>query len=88
MFRSHENCKRYEYVSVELQTPLTTPANNQAQVKSGHRFVLDSSNETHPFDWYNAYIDLDVKLTKMDNTGYGAADNAALVNGPQSYRSG
>ena len=84
MFRSSEHCKRYEYVSVELQTPLTNPANNQAQVKSGHRFVLDSSNETHPFDWYNAYIDIDFKLTKMDNTGYGAADNVAIVNGSHS----
>ena len=27
--RSSEYCKRYEYVSFDLQTPITQPANNQ-----------------------------------------------------------
>ncbi|PFX30088.1 Complement C1q and tumor necrosis factor-related protein 9B [Stylophora pistillata] len=32
-------------------------------------------------DWHNAYFEMDFKLTKMDNTTYGAADAAAIING-------
>ncbi|PFX13109.1 Pulmonary surfactant-associated protein D [Stylophora pistillata] len=32
-------------------------------------------------DWYNAYFEIDFKITKMDNTTYGAADAAAIING-------
>ena len=79
-FRSSKHCKRYEYVSFDLQNPITLPANNQLQKKSGYRFVVDSSSETHPFDWYNPYLSADWKITKMDNTGYGANDRVATVN--------
>ena len=80
-FGSSEYCKRYEYVSFDLQNPITTPVNNQLQKKSGYRFLVDSSSETHPFDWYNAYFEVDFKITKMDNTGYGGADQAGVING-------
>ena len=79
-FRSSQYCKRYEYVSFDLQNPIRTPANNQFEKKSGYRFVVDSSGETHPFDWHNPYFSVDWKLTKMDNTGYGANDRVATVN--------
>ena len=79
-FRSSKYCKRYEYVSFELQNPITLPANNQSQKKSGYRFVVDSSSETHPFDWYNPYLSVDFKITKMDNTGYAVGDQVATVN--------
>ncbi|KAL9954669.1 hypothetical protein ACROYT_G042234 [Oculina patagonica] len=78
--RSSKYCKRYEYVSFELQNPITLPANNQSQKKSGYKFVIDSSSETHPFDLYNSYLSVDFKITKMDNTGYDAADRVATVN--------
>ncbi|KAL9969366.1 hypothetical protein ACROYT_G021574 [Oculina patagonica] len=78
--RSSKYCKRYEYVSFELQNPITLPANNQSQKKSGYRFVIDSSSETHPFDLYNSYLSVDFKITKMDNTGYAIADRVATVN--------
>ncbi|KAL9968942.1 hypothetical protein ACROYT_G021094 [Oculina patagonica] len=78
--RSSKYCKRYEYVSFDLQNPITLPANNQSQKKSGYRFVIDSSSETHPFDLYNSYLSVDFKITKMDNTGYNADDQVATVN--------
>ncbi|KAL9970558.1 hypothetical protein ACROYT_G022956 [Oculina patagonica] len=77
---SSKYCKRYEYVSFDLQNPITLPANNQSQKKSGYRFVIDSSSETHPFDLYNSYLSVDFKITKMDNTGYNADDQVATVN--------
>jgi len=80
-FRSSEYCKRYEYASFDFQNPITTPVNNQFQKKSGYRFLVDSSSETHPFDWYNTYFEVDFKITKRDNTGYGNADQAGVING-------
>ena len=79
-FRSSKYCKRYEYVSFDLQNPIVPPTPNQSQKKDGYRFVADSSSETHPFDWYNGYLSVDFKITKMDNTGYAVADNVAIVN--------
>ena len=83
-FRSSRYCKRYEYTSVELQNPIQMPANNQAQKKSGYRFVLDSTSESNPFDLYNSYLSVDFKITKMDNTGYGLDDQASTINGGHS----
>ena len=83
-FRSSRYCKRYEYTSVELQNPIQIPANNQAQKKSGYRFVLDSTSESNPFDLYNSYLSVDFKITKMDNTGYAVGDQVATINGGHS----
>ena len=39
----------------DLETALnTTVANNANQKKDSERFVVDSSGEVTPFDWYNA----------------------------------
>ena len=46
-------------VSIDLQNPITLPANGQSLEKSGDKFVVDSSDESHPFDWHNAYFELD-----------------------------
>ena len=73
--------KRYEYVSFELQTPIVIPANNAYKKKAGYRFIVDNTNESHPFDHYNNLLEINVKLTKMDNTNYGANDNLSLTNG-------
>lgn len=80
-FRSSRYCERYEYLSVPLQNHINEPANNQFQKKSGHRFYVDNTAESNPFDWYNAYLEVDFKLTKMDNTNYVAADEIATING-------
>ena len=79
-FRIH-NCKRYEYVSFDLQNPIKLPANNSNQVKTGYKFTVDSTHDSTPMDWYNAYFELDLKITEMDNTDYGAGDDAAIING-------
>ena len=81
-FRSTQNCERYEYVSVNLETPITLPANNNNQDKTGYKFTHDGTNDGgSPVDWYNAYFSINLKITEMDNTGYGAGDNAAIING-------
>ena len=65
--RSSKYCKRYEYHSVDLQNPIIIPANNRSQNKNGYKFVVDSSNESYPMDWYNAYFDLE----NYENGQYG-----------------
>lgn len=83
-FRSSRYCERYEYHSVQLQNNKTKPANNQFQKKSGHRFYIDNTSESDPFDWYNSYLEIDIKITQMDNTGYDNAtanQQVATVNG-------
>ena len=80
-FRSSQSCKRYEYVSVDLQNPIKLPANNSNQVKTGYKFTVDSTHDSTPMDWYNAYFELDLKITEMDNTNYDAGDNASIING-------
>ena len=80
-FRSSKYCKRYEYTSIELQNPIQMPANNQAQKKSGYRFILDSTSESNPYDLWNSYLSVDFKITKMDNTGYAVGDQVATING-------
>ena len=52
-FRSSKYCQRYEYVSFDLQNPIVEPGNGIDQRKSGYRFVVDSTSDIHPFDWFN-----------------------------------
>ena len=80
-FRSSQNCKRYEYVSYKLDTPIELPANNDNQEKNNYKFSVDSTHSSAPMDWYNAFFELDLKITEMDNTAYGAGDNASIING-------
>ena len=81
-FRLSQNCERYEYVSTNLETPITLPANNANQVKNKYKFTHDGTNDGgSPVDWYNAYFSINLKITEMDNTGYGAGDQAAIING-------
>ena len=50
--------------------------------KNGYKFVVDSSNESLPFDWYNVYFELDFQITETtDNTNYAAENAVAVVNG-------
>ena len=34
-------------------------ANTESPKKSGYKFVVDSSDESHPFDGYNAYFEFE-----------------------------
>ena len=83
-FRSSEYCERYE-VEYNLETPIEPTANGALQKKSGYIFTVDTSNVRHPMDWYNAHFELDFKITKMDNTNYGANDAVATINGGFSF---
>ena len=81
--RSAKLSKRYEYYSYDLDTPLqTAPANNTYQKKDGYKFTVDAITSSDTVaDWYNAYFEMDFKITKMDNTTFAAADAAATING-------
>ena len=53
-----------------------------SEKKNGYKFVVDSSNESLPFDWYNVYFELDFQITETtDNTNYAAENAVAVVNG-------
>ena len=55
---------------------------NLRKKKNGYKFVVDSSNESLPFDWYNVYFELDFQITETtDNTNYAAENAVAVVNG-------
>ena len=46
--------------------------------------TANCSGERHPFDWYNAYFEIEFKITKMDGTYYGGNDEASIINGGHS----
>ena len=73
---------QYEDVVFELDTALNTnPANNTHQKKTGHRFVVDNSGESTPFDWYNARFNVEINLDKLaDGADVAADDHAKIVN--------
>ena len=80
-FRSNQFLEGYEYVSYDLDTPIIIPANNQFQKTKGYRFTCDNTNETAPYDWYNAYIELDFQVQKKaDASAFVAADKVSCVN--------
>lgn len=83
-FSKSKLVKRYEYFNVDLQTPIKLPGNNINHDKSGYKFNVDSSSETHPLDWFNSYLEIDFKITKMDDTGYGINDEVTTINGISS----
>ena len=59
----------------------------QDKNKDGYRFVADNTGEVTPFDWYNARISVQFKVTKTDGDDIGAdadADNMRIVNGSHS----
>ena len=64
---------------------VTTATQNQK--KEGHRFVVDNTGEVTPFDWYNARISMDFKVTiaNAGGTAITAADNNGIVNGSHSF---
>lgn len=79
-FRSSQNCKRYECVRGFTKSD-QLPANGSNQVKTGYKFTVDSTHDSTPMDWYNAYFELDLKITKMDNSNFAAANNVSIING-------
>ena len=41
MFRSPKYCDRYEYIPIQLDTPITTPGSGVAQRKNGYQFTIN-----------------------------------------------
>ena len=85
-YRNPKYVERYEDVVFDLETALnTTVPNNARQKKDGYRFVVDNSSEVTPFDWYNARISLDFKVTKTAGGNLAIDDHNGIVNGSHSF---
>ena len=59
----------------------STIAINAHQIITNHRFVVDNSGETTPFDWYLARFNVDINLEKLaDGADVEADDHNGIVN--------
>ena len=75
-YRNSKFIERYEDVVFELETTLITNIDvDNHQVKNNHRFVVDNSGESIPFDWYHARFNVDINLEKLADGGDVAADD-------------
>ena len=78
-----ELCKRREYVSIDLKNPITMLANAESPKKSGYKFVVDSSDESHPFDGYNAYFEFEfwisIQFRRMKNHYFGSHEQESTI---------
>ena len=81
-YRNSKLIERYEDVVFELETALNVNvANDARQKKDNHRFVVDNSGESTPFDWYHARLNLDITLEKTaDGANVAADDHNGIVN--------
>ena len=75
-----------------METPLNSiVANNARQTKNYYRFTVDNSSESNPIDWYNAYLEVDFKLVKLDDSttgitaGTGNAANFCTTTNGQTF---
>ena len=86
-YRSPKYVERLEDVVFELETPLNAVvANTRHQKKDGYRFVVDSSGEVTPFDWYNARIGISFRVNKLaDGAAIAAEDHNGIVNSIHSF---
>ena len=87
-FRNPKYLERYEDVIFDLEQPLVTadPANNAAQVRAPNlKFIADNTGEATPFDWYNARMSMDFKLTPLAGGNIAANDDNGIVNGSNSF---
>ena len=83
MFRSKNNCERYEEIPIQLDTPITLPVNGARQSKTGHNFTMNDRSSY--FDWYNAYFMVGFVVNKLaDGGAFGAGDRIAMINNAAS----
>ena len=83
MFRNPKLLETTNMARFDLTTPLTFPANNHTQEKTGWKFVSNDRNRW--FDWYNAYFRVNYTLeATADGAGIGAAATSSTVNGSAS----
>ena len=85
-YRNSKLIERYEDVVFELETSLKTDlANDAHQIKTNHRFVVNNSGESTPFDWYHARFNVDFNLEKLaDGADVAADDHNGIVNSAYS----
>ena len=76
-----------EDIVLDLEKPLeTNPANNTYQTRTGLRFGADNTGENSPFDWYNARLSVDFKVSLLANGGNIALDDHnGIVNDANSF---
>ena len=77
MLRSPEYCDRYEYIPIELDTPITTPGAYEAQRKNGYQFTINVRSSS--FDWFKSYFEVDFKVVQDANAEYLAATRIAMI---------
>ena len=82
-FRVPRYLERYEDVVFDLEQPLNTrPGNGQYQNRNTMKIVADTTEETTPFDWYNARLSVDFKVNKLvHDSDLTLTDNIGIVNG-------
>ena len=78
MFRSPKYCDRYEYIPIQLDTPITTPGAGVAQRKNGYQFTINDRSSY--FDWFNAYFEVEFKVVQEANADYLAVVRIAMIN--------
>ena len=85
-YRNSKLIERYEDVVFELETSLNTDLGNDAhQTKTNHRFVVNNSGESTPFDWYHARFNVNFNLDKLANgADVVADDHNGIVNSAYS----
>ena len=87
-FRNPRYLERYEDVIFDLKQPINTadPANNAAQVRQPNlKFIADNTGEATPFDWYNARMSMDFKLSLLVGGNLTLTDHNGIVNGSNSF---
>ena len=79
MFRSTKYCNRFQYISIQLSTPVTGPEGNANQRKDAYKFLINDKSSF--LDWYNAYLDITFKVNKLaDGAGYRNNGAIARIN--------
>ena len=87
-FRNPKYLERYEDVIFDLEQGINTAdlANNAAQVRAPNlKFIADNTEEATPFDWYNARMSMDFKVTPLAGRNIAVADRDGIVNGSNSF---
>ena len=82
-FRVPRYLERYEDVVFDLEQPLDfNPNDGQYQKREVMKIVADNTEETTPFDWYNARLSIDFKVDKLaDHAALNVIDFNGMVNG-------
>ena len=77
MFRSPKYCDCYEYIPIQLDTPITTPWAGVAQRKNGYQFTTNERSSY--FDLFNANFEVNFKVVQEENADYLAAIRIAMI---------